>query len=133
MKALLTIMAHGHWQGMDVHAPEVRALFTRESLLASDWYRRRLEVKRERDLALWRRKLDELLRFRHNPHNQEESRRLDLDARIAFVAEKLGRIEDPESWRDFIGTLGADPLAPATEAQPGARSEQARAAASAVG
>jgi phosphoenolpyruvate carboxykinase (diphosphate) len=121
LKALLSIMAYGHYQGLDVHAPQIRALFSRESLLASDWYRQRLMVKRERDLALWQRKLDELLRFRHNPHNQEESRRLDLDARIAFVRERLGRLEDPESWQQFIGTLGADPLAPIEEQQVGIR------------
>ncbi len=121
LKALLSIMAYGHYQGLDVHAPQIRALFSRESLLASDWYRQRLEVKRERDLALWRRKLDELLRFRQNPHNQEESRRLELDARITFVRERLGRLEDPESWQQFIGTIGADPLAPIEEQQVGVR------------
>jgi hypothetical protein len=133
LKALLAIMAYGEYQGMDVHAPQVRALFTRESLLASDWYRQRLQVKRERDLALWRRSLDELLRFRHNPHNQEESRRLDLEVRIAYAREQLDRLEDAESWRDFIGTLGADPLAPIAEAQVGGQSSEERIAVSALG
>jgi hypothetical protein len=124
LKALLSIMAYGHWQGMDVHAPEIRALFTRESLLASDWYRQRLWVKRERDLALWRRKLDELLRFRHNPHNLEESRRLDLDARIVYARVQLDKLEAPDSWREFVGTLGADPLAPVGEARLGSASAE---------
>ena len=30
-------------------------LFTREAMLASDWYRERLAVKQERDVALWKR------------------------------------------------------------------------------
>jgi hypothetical protein len=115
LKALLAIMAFGHYRGLDVHAPEIRAMFTREALLESDWYRQRLQVKRERDLALWTRNLNELQRFRDNPRNLEESRRLDLDARLAYVQARLDELSDPESWRLFIGTLGADPLAPIEE------------------
>jgi hypothetical protein len=115
LKALLSIMAYGHYRGMDVHAPEIRAMFTREALLESDWYRQRLQVKRERDHALWTRKLGELVRFRHNQRNVDESRRLDLDARIAYAQAQLEVLDDPESWREFIGTLGADPLAPIEE------------------
>jgi hypothetical protein len=112
LKALLAIMAYGQYQGMDVHAPQIRAMFTRESLLASDWYRQRLQVKRARDLALWRRNLDELLRFQHNPHNVDEAQRLDLDTRIAYARAQLATLEHPDAWRTFIGTIGADPLEP---------------------
>jgi len=93
-----------------VHAPQIRAMFTREALLASDWYRQRLQVKRARDLVLWRRNLDELSRFQQNPHNVDEARRLDLGSRIAYAQAQLDALEQPDSWRTFIGTLGADPL-----------------------
>lgn len=112
LKALLSIMAYGHYQGLDVHAPQIRALFTREALLASDWYRQRLQVKRERDLALWRRNLDELLRFQQNPHNADEAQRLDLGPRIAYAQAQIDALAHPDAWRNFIGTLGADPLEP---------------------
>jgi hypothetical protein len=112
LKALLAIMAYGHYQGMDAHAPEIRAMFTREALLESDWYRQRLQVKRARDIALWTRNLDELTHFVENPHNVDESRRLGLDARIAYARAHLNQLSDPDSWRLFIGTIGADPLAP---------------------
>ena len=105
-------MAFGHDQAMDVHAPQIRALFTRQALLESDWYRQRLQVKRERDLALWTRNLNELSHFRENRRNVGESRRLDLDARLAYARARLDALAEPESWREFIGTLGADPLAP---------------------
>lgn len=58
-----------------------------------------------------------MLRFRQNPYNLEESGRLDLDVRIAYAREQVGRLEAPESWREFIGTLGAGPLAPGAEIQ----------------
>ena len=38
LRALLSIMAHGQFEGKDVHHPDIRRLFTREHLLASDWY-----------------------------------------------------------------------------------------------
>jgi hypothetical protein len=112
LRALLAIMAFGNNHGLDVHSPEVRALFTRQALLESDWYRQRLQVKRERDLALWTRKLNELSHFRENRRNVNEARRLDLDARFAYARARIDALADPESWREFIGTLGADPLAP---------------------
>lgn len=117
LKALLSIMAFGHYQGLDAHAPQIRALFTRDALLASDWYRQRLDIKLERDLALWRRKLDELVRFQSNPHNVEEARRLDLATRITHARAQLARLETPDAWRAYIGTLGADPLAPIAAGQ----------------
>jgi len=55
LKALLHIMAHREWEGKGVDSPEVRAMFTREALLASGWYQERLHVKQERDVAVWRR------------------------------------------------------------------------------
>jgi len=115
LQALLAIMADGNYRGMDIHAPAIRALFTRDNLLASDWYRQRLQVKRERDLALWTRNLNELIRFKQNPNNVEESRRLDLDKRIAYAQARFDKLADPESWREFIGTIGADPLTPVSD------------------
>ena len=41
------VMATGKYNGMDAHHPDFRAMFTRESLLASDWYRERLEIKQQ--------------------------------------------------------------------------------------
>ncbi|MES2406246.1 MAG: hypothetical protein V4528_02855 [Pseudomonadota bacterium] len=111
LKALLSIMAYGQYQSMDAHAPAIRAMFTRETLLESAWYRQRLQIKRERDQLLWTRNLDELTRFRDNPRNLDEVRRLNLGARIDYAQAQLDALDDPESWRNFIGTLGADPLA----------------------
>lgn len=42
LKALLYIMAEGSYKGMNMESPEFRELFTRESILASDWYQKRL-------------------------------------------------------------------------------------------
>ncbi|HEX7487919.1 MAG TPA: hypothetical protein VF341_03390, partial [Anaeromyxobacteraceae bacterium] len=57
LRALLHVMAHGHFDGMGVEDPRLRALFTREATVQSDWYRERLRVKQRRDVALWQRHL----------------------------------------------------------------------------
>ena len=42
LKALLHIMKDGEFEGRDINDPNLRALFTREALWDSDWYRQRL-------------------------------------------------------------------------------------------
>src|SRR6201999_1222351 len=48
LKALLHIMAHGEYEGITLNSPEFRAQFAREAVLASDWYRERLQTKQQR-------------------------------------------------------------------------------------
>ena len=95
VRALLHIMAHGHYEGRDVNDPVLRAMFTREALLASDWYQERLRVKQQRDIALW---------TRHAATGSAEAGR------------KLAEVSAPEYLRALHGTIGADPLG---EAVPG--------------
>jgi hypothetical protein len=38
IKALLHIMAYGEYQGHTLESKEVRDLFKKETILASDWY-----------------------------------------------------------------------------------------------
>src|SRR3984957_3375304 len=58
VKALLHIMAFGHYEGMPVSDPHLRELFARESLLESEWYKDRLRAKQSIDIALWIRHRD---------------------------------------------------------------------------
>ena len=60
LRALLTVMAEGSYQGMDTHRPGLREMFTRESLMSSEWYRRRLEARQSADERLWRRHIEYL-------------------------------------------------------------------------
>jgi hypothetical protein len=97
LRALLHIMAEGDYEGMDVHHPAVRDMFTREALLASEWYRERLLTKQRRDIALWRRHLETLERsvFRE---------------RLPAARAELARVTSPDYLASLVGTLGADPL-----------------------
>ena len=109
LKALLTIMACGHWEGKTERDPEVRQLFTKESLLASAWYRERLVTKQRRDLALWERHRDYLDGYLKCRPNAEETVRDAIAHRRQIVAAEIQRIGRPEYVDDLVGTLGAEP------------------------
>jgi hypothetical protein len=110
LKALLHIMYHGHYEGKDAHHPDVRGLFTREALLASDWYRDRLATKQERDVELWRRHVRTLQDFLAQPSHRGEAERLDIAARLANAKKELERVSSAEYLDALEGTIGADPV-----------------------
>ena len=84
LKVLLTIMATGEHEGRDAQHPEVRAMFTREALLASDWYAERLDLKWQKDQALWKRHIENMERF---PRQYPATRRKPND--YSFLSEWL--------------------------------------------
>jgi len=110
VKALLHIMAHGHFEGKDAHHPDVRALFTREALLESDWYAERLRVKQERDVELWTRHVRALGEFLARPGHRDEAMRLGIEERLVLAKEELERVSSPEYLTALGGTIGADPI-----------------------
>ena len=110
LQALLHIMATGNYQGKDVHDPDIRALFTKESLLASDWYLERLQVKQTRDITLWRRHVDNLQRFSELKNYADEVSRLEIKPRLEKAKIELKRVESPNYLDQMVGMIGADPL-----------------------
>ncbi len=110
LQAVLTIMAKGNWQGKDAHHPEVRTMFTREYLLESDWYQKRLKTKQQRDIALWGRHVAYLDEFLALPTHHDEAQRLGIPERRRLAAAELQRVMQPSYLQELIGSLGADPL-----------------------
>jgi hypothetical protein len=107
--ALLHIMAHGHWEGKDARHPAVRALFTPEAMLESDWYKERLRVKQQRDVHLWKRHLHALSEFLALPSHRDEAVRLGIQARLDHARAELARVSADEYRKQLTGTIGADP------------------------
>ena len=106
LEALLHIMAHGEWEGKGVGDPAVRAMFTRESVLASDWYQERLRAKQERDIALWRRHLASLEAF----VSGAGSAQFDVRARLVEARAQMARVSSVAYLSELVGTIGADPF-----------------------
>src|SRR5262249_26510829 len=103
LQALLHIMACGSYRGKQVDDPAVRGMFTREALLASDWYGERLRVKQERDVALWTRHVAAL-------ENAVATPQVDVAARRVEARQQLARVSAAEYLKELEGTLGADPF-----------------------
>ncbi|HYE21060.1 MAG TPA: hypothetical protein VEA69_21615 [Tepidisphaeraceae bacterium] len=111
LKALLHVMAHGQWQGKGAHDPELRRMFTREALLASDWYRKRLATKQARDVALWKRHVAYVEQYAADRAHTGDAARLGLGNRLAFARAELARVSAPAYLESLVGTVGADPMA----------------------
>jgi hypothetical protein len=109
LKVLLTIMAYGEHEGRGVRHPDVRAMFTRESLLASDWYRRRLEAKQKHDIDLQGRHIAYLESFVQDSARSHAATRLGIDRRLAVARRELEIASSPQYLADLTGMLGLDP------------------------
>lgn len=109
LKALLHIMAHGQYEGKTLVSPEIRALFERENVIASDWYQARLDAKVTADRALWDRHIAYLESFLAKPNYQSELARLRISDRLATAKARRVEIDRPAYREALTGMLGTDP------------------------
>jgi len=109
LQALLHIMLENHFDGKGLDHPEIRRLFTRASMVASDWYAARLMAKQILDKALWQRHIRHLERFLKKTSHAEESARLCVPERLPRARKTLEAVESPDYLKGLSGTLGADP------------------------
>jgi len=116
LAALLHIMAFGEFEGRSIDDPSIRALFTREALLQSDWYHKRLVTKQERELGLWTRHVRSLERFLEKPGYAAEAARLGIAERLVAARLERDRVAAPGYLEQLVGTLGADPILPGQDA-----------------
>jgi phosphoenolpyruvate carboxykinase (diphosphate) len=109
LQAVLSIMVHGHWDGRSIESPEVRGLFTRESLLKSDWYRKRLEAKQRVDCKLWRRHVAYLSNYCARENYATVIDRLRLQTRLTEAQTQLAKCQRVDYLAELMGTIGTDP------------------------
>jgi phosphoenolpyruvate carboxykinase (diphosphate) len=110
LKALLSIMAHGQYEGKTLVDPEVRQLFSRADLLASDWYKQRLNVKQERDIALWTRHVKYLKAFSEKKSHKIQIQKMEIQTRLKEAEQRLKEVSNPAYLEELVGTIGADPI-----------------------
>ncbi len=109
LRALLTIMAKGEWEGKDVHDPAVRDLFSRDAMLASDWYAERLEAKLRFDRRLWKRHVADLSDFLERRSRLQASEREEVAEKLRRTEDELRQLEAAGPAERYAGTLGLDP------------------------
>ena len=111
LKALLEIMARGKTEdGYGLESPEVRKLFTRESVLASDWYAARLDAKQRHDEQRWTHAVASLYEFLDRPDNAGVAVRLGLAAKRAQAQAERVRVGSAEYRAALVGTIGLQAL-----------------------
>jgi hypothetical protein len=104
LQALLHIMRDGKVEGKSVQDPEIRALFTPEALLGSEWYEKRLQAQQAQDERAWTKRVAALeVRLRGDSSQPELLSRL----RHAQTLRDAARSADYLST--LHGFLGADP------------------------
>lgn len=110
LQGVVHLMVHGHWNGMTAESPEFRRMFTREHLLASDWYQERLARQQRIDLKL----LD-----RHEHYLTKRMRQLDVDpasraaceAKLVWLKRERERVGSASYRASLVGTIGVDAIA----------------------
>jgi hypothetical protein len=100
-------MATGSYQGKCIEDPEIRSLFTRESVLTSDWYRERLSVCQAREVALWRRHIAALEAFARTGFSSPE---VNVESRLSDARRQLANRSTAAYLKELEGTIGADPF-----------------------
>jgi hypothetical protein len=110
LKALLHIMLNDEWEGKGLDHPEFRKLFTREYLMASDWYAARLAAKQKIDRKLWKRHVEYLNAFLRKPSHEDVAANLNITERLAHARKTLEAVESPDYLKKLAGTLGAEPI-----------------------
>ncbi len=111
LRALLEIMAEGSTaEGWGLDSPEFRVMFTREAVLASDWYAQRLDAKQAAASARANAGLAAIEKFVSTPGNEEPTARLEMPARVEAARVEAHRLASPEFRKQLVGTTGNTPL-----------------------
>ena len=85
-------------------------MFTRDNLLASDWYADRLAEKQRHDIKLWHANATYLQRFLEKEHYKDEAERLGIRARLDNAWDTYHAMKLPEYLTKLNGTIGLQPL-----------------------
>ncbi len=109
LQALLEIMAKGTWKGLTAQSPEFRAMFHKENVLASDWYRQRLAAKQSADIGLWKRHIDYLKDYMTRATHRTVIDRLKLSERLAEAESRHSFCHTEQYLQRIEGTLGLQP------------------------
>ena len=110
LAAVLHVMAYGHYENKSIHDPEIRAMFTREAMVKSDWYKERLVTKQHRDTVLCMRNIKALEDFMSRPGYDVEAARLGIHTKLSEAQKELVRVSSDSYLTELEGTLGADPI-----------------------
>ena len=109
LQSLINIMVHGEHEGRKISDPELRKMFSKQAVLESEWYQKRLQAKQQVDLKLAKRHLKYVTAWLEQPNNTHEAARLGIAERKAALEQQIQQIESPEYLESLRGTIGVQP------------------------
>jgi hypothetical protein len=116
LKALLHIMAYGSYEDKGLESVAIRGLFTRDSMLNSDWYQARLACQQAQDSQSWTAHVEYLQDFLGKQSHSGVAQRLKIESRLRAAHAQLERVKSEQYLADLVGTLGRQPLQSASPA-----------------
>lgn len=108
LKALLHIMAYGHYNGKDVNDPDIRNMFTHNYLVNSDWYRERLLNKQLSDIALWQKHVRYLRNYLEKMTPLDPSEAAEIQEKMKMAEENLKYMKSTDYLKSLEGFTGLD-------------------------
>ena len=110
LKVLLHIMAYGEYEGKTIDNPEVRAMFVRENVINSAWYKERLKIKQQKSVKTITEQIEYCKDFMSREENTPIVEEMNLGQRLKFAEARLNEVNSEKYLEELIGTIGADPL-----------------------
>ncbi len=108
LKALIYIMAQGHYEGKGIDDPDIRNMFTMEYLLNSDWYQQRLLIEQQRNIRLWERHAAYVEATLSSEHGVSDSEQTALKNKRGEIEKQLQYLRSIEYLHSLQGSIGAD-------------------------
>jgi hypothetical protein len=108
LKALLYIMAEGHYEGKDADHADIRQMFTSDYLLNSDWYQQRLCIEQERNIRLWQRHAAYINTVLDSGRIIDEAEQSELQSKLLEVERQLDYLSSDDYQNSLMGSIGAD-------------------------
>ena len=110
LQILLHVMAYGNYNGKSMNDPEIRNTFAREYVVNSEWYRHRLRLKQQKDVAFYSERIEYFKQFMVDAHNDIFTEELKIQERLEKAGRMLEYCKSEAYFESLIGTIGADPL-----------------------
>jgi len=111
LKAVLSVMAFGEYEGKGIEDPEIRRMFDKDVILESDWYKQRLKNKKAIEIQLIKKKIDSLKEFIANPLNESVIEEFKYEERLDQAEAILEYLKTDAYLESLVGSLGAEDLA----------------------
>ncbi|MFA6770398.1 MAG: hypothetical protein WCR71_04425 [Bacteroidales bacterium] len=110
LKALLSIMVHGNYEGKGLNSPEIRELFTYKYVVESNWYKARLVAKQQSDISLYSSHIKYLEKIMREDHNLSFEMLQSFNERLDKLKEKYEYVCSNEYAKNLFGTIGRDQI-----------------------